>query len=149
MEFETFIQPAAAWAVQMQSAFIKSGGVFNAVAAVFHLAFPRLFNWQEDLRTLTFENRGIVRMLNQCLSLVLIVFAYVSLLHTEDLLSFGLGLSLMAAIALFWLARALQQVVIFRLRRWSSRLLFLVFLLESLLYGVPAALITWPGPAVP
>lgn len=149
MDFNAFIQPAADWAVQMKTAFIKAGGVFSAAAAVFHLAFPRLFNWAEDLRTLTFENRGIVRMLNQCLVIVFVFFAYLSLRHTEDLLFSGIGLVLMAAMALLWLLRAVQQVVIFRLRRWGSRSLFVVFLLGSLLYGVPAALTTWPGPAVP
>lgn len=147
MELEAFMQPAAAWALSMQAVLIKAGGIFHAAFAVFHLGFYRWFNWREDLRTLTFVNRSIVRILNQCLTIVFVIFAYVSLRHTGDLLSSGLGHSLTTAMALFWLVRALQQVAVFKLRRWSSRWLFLVFLLGSLLYGVPAALVAWPGAA--
>lgn len=145
MEIETYIQSAAAWAMPLKAVFIKSGGVFNAAFAVFHLLFSRLFNWREDLRTLTFANRCMVRVLNLCVTLVLALFAYVSLAHTRELLSSSLGLTLTASIALFWLVRAVQQVVVFGPRPRMSLWLFLVFVLGALLYGVPAALTAWPG----
>jgi hypothetical protein len=149
MDPESYIQPAAAWGMSMKVVLIEAGGVFNAAFAVFHLFFYRIFNWQEDLRTLTFVNRGIVRVLNLCLAMVFVIFAYVSLVHTDELLTSALGSGLMAAIALFWLARALLQAGVFRLRRWSSWWFFLVFLLGAALYGVPAALTAWPGAATP
>ncbi len=128
----------------MKVLLIEAGGVFNAAFAVFHLFFYRIFNWREDLRTLTFVNRGIVRVLNLCLAMAFVIFAYVSLVHTDELLTSALGTALMAAIALFWMARALLQAGVFGLRRWGSWWFFLVFIFGASLYGVPAALTLWP-----
>lgn len=145
METEWYLQPIAVWAIHTKSTFIKAGGVFNVAFAIFHLMFPRLFNWREDLRTLTFVNRGVTQVLNLCLTAAFVIFAYVSLVHTRDLLSSSLGHSLLVSIALFWLLRAVQQVAFFRMRHWWSWALFLIFLLGAALYGIPAGLTLWPG----
>lgn len=141
MDIEFLIHQGMAWTVNEKPMLVKLGGVFNALFAVFHLMFWRLFKWRDDLRTLSFVNRGIMQVLNLCLAFVFVMFAYVSLAHTEDLLFSGLGHSLLVLIALFWLARAVEQIVFFRLRRGASRLLFGLFLVGTLLYALPAAVI--------
>ena len=42
---------------------IKAGGIYNIALVIFHLLFWRIFNWQEDLRSLTFLNRAIMPVL--------------------------------------------------------------------------------------
>jgi asparagine N-glycosylation enzyme membrane subunit Stt3 len=41
-------------------------------------------------------------------------------------------------IALFWLARSIQQIVFFKLAHRASRAFLLIFLTGSLLYAIPA-----------
>lgn len=147
MEIQWYLQPVTAWITGSEPAFVRAGGVFNAAFAVFHLMFPRLFNWRQDLRTLTFVNRGITHVLNLCLTAVFVIFAYVSLAHTKDLLSSPLGHGLLVSIALFWLLRAVQQIVFFRMRHWWSWAFFVIFLAGAALYGAPAALAAWSGAA--
>lgn len=117
---------------------IQAGGVYNLAFAAFHLMFWRLFHWKRDLRSLSYLNRQTVQVLNLCLTLVLLLFAYLSLAHTAELLSSALGRSLLVGIALFWLARAVEQVVFYKLRHWGSWLLLAVFVLGVALYGIPA-----------
>jgi hypothetical protein len=74
---------------------IKIGGLFNLVLALFHLMFWQLFNWREDLRSLSFLNRGIMQVLNLTLTFVFIMFAYLSLVHTYELYLTTLGRSLL------------------------------------------------------
>ena len=119
MQIDAWIQPAAAWAAQMRSDFIVAGGVLNAAFAVVHLMHWRMLNWREELRTLTFVNRGVIQILNLCLAFVFLMFAYISLALTNELTSSLLGYSLLSLIALFWLTRAVQQIIFFRLRRWQ------------------------------
>lgn len=147
MDMEWYFQPLVAWAMQAKAAFIKTGGVFNAVFAVLHLSWPWLYDWREDLRTLTFVNRSAIRVLNLSVVVVLAIFAYISLAHTADLLSSALGFAMLASMALFWLVRTIHQIVVFGLRRWRSWGLFLALAPGVLLYGVPAALIAWPAMA--
>lgn len=144
MDFEAWMHSPVVLAAHMKTGFVLAGGVFNAALAVFHLTFWRLFDWRRELRNLTFVNRGIVQTLNLCLAFVLVIFAYLSLAHAGEMTSSLMGYSLLAGIALFWLARAVLQVVFFRLRRWCSRVFFLVFLFGAFLYAVPAAVGLWP-----
>ncbi len=117
---------------------IKIGGLFNIALAIFHLFFWRLFNWREDLRSLSFLNRGIMQVLNLTLTLVFIAFAYLSLVHTYELYLTTLGRSLLLCISVLFMLRAFMQVVFFRLMHWGSVLLLVLFIAGGLLYGIPA-----------
>jgi hypothetical protein len=117
---------------------IKIGGLFNLVLALFHLMFWQLFNWREDLRSLSFLNRGIMQVLNLTLTFVFIMFAYLSLVHTYELYLTTLGRSLLLSISVLFMLRALMQVVYFRLTHWLSTVFLLLFIAGGLLYGIPA-----------
>ena len=118
---------------------IKAGGIYCFGFVIFHLMFWRLFNWSEDLRSLSFINRAIMQVLNLSLSFAFVIFGYVSLFHSRELLETALGHSLLVLISLFWLLRAIEQVVFFKLKHWGSALFLLVFLSGAVLYGIPAA----------
>ena len=77
------------------------------------------------------------RILNLCLTFVFVVFAYLSLVHSVELLSTELGRSLLFLIAVFWYLRAVEQVIFFGLRRRLSILFFVIFLVGGSLYAVP------------
>jgi len=121
---------------------IKLGGVYNIVLVIFHLLFWRLFDWKNDLRKLTFLNRAIMQVLNLSLSFVFIIFSYMSLAHTEELLTTALGHSLLILMSLFWVARSIEQIVFFKLKHWSSIAFLAFFLAGAFLYAIPAILYT-------
>jgi hypothetical protein len=68
---------------------------------------------------------------------VFVVFAYLSLVHSVELLSTELGRSLLLFIAVFWYLRAIEQVIFFGLRKRLSIVFFVVFLVVGSLYAVP------------
>jgi len=118
---------------------IKAGGVYNICFVVFHLLFWCIFNWDDDLRSLSFLNRAIMQVLNLSLTFVFLIFAYISLVYSKELLESSLGHSLLVLMALFWFLRAVQQVVFFRLTQWGSVAFLVIFLVGAVLYGIPAA----------
>lgn len=117
---------------------IKLGGLYHIGFVLFHLMFARLFNWENDLRNLTFVNSAIMRVVNLCLTFAFVIFGYISLAHTQELLSTELGHSLLLLITIFWLLRAIEQVIFFKLKHWISWLLLIIFILGTLLYALPA-----------
>ena len=123
----------------MMETLIKIGGMYNIILVVFHLLFWRIFNWKEDLRSLSFLNRAIMQVVNLSLTFVFVIFAYISLIHSEELLITSLGRSLLVFIALFWFARSAMQVVFFKLKNWRSIAFLFFFLVGGVLYGIPAA----------
>lgn len=116
---------------------IKAGGIYNIILVVFHLLFWRIFNWRDDLKTLSFLNRAIMQVVNLSLTIVFVAFAYISFVHTSDLLTTSLGRTLLIFMMLFWFARAIMQVVFFRLRHWGAVAFLVYFLAGGVMYGVP------------
>jgi len=122
----------------METMLIKAGGFYSFGLVVFHLLFWHLFNWKEDLRSLTFLNRAVMQVLNISLTLTFVIFGFISLWHTEELLSTSLGQNLLILLALFWFARTVQQVIFFKLRHWKSWAFLFLFLIGCVLYAIPA-----------
>ena len=122
---------------------IKVGGYYNIVLVIFHLLFWHIFDWNKELRSLSPVNRSIMPVINLSLTLVFVIFAYISLRHTEEILNSPMGRSLLLFMALFWLARSLMQVIFFKLRHWLSFAFLGYFLIGTLLYGIPAASQLW------
>ncbi len=79
--------------------------------------FRRIFDWGENLKSLSFINRAIMQVSNLSLTFAFVIFGYASLFHTGELLETALGHSLLVLISLFWLLRAIEQVVFFKLKR--------------------------------
>lgn len=122
-------------------ALILAGGVYNITLVIFHLLFWRIFNWNNDLRKLSDVNRGIMKVLNLCLTFVFIIFAYISLAHSYELLYSRLGHSMLWFMAFFWIFRSIYQLVFFKLN-WISILFLLYFLLGSAIYLIPVLEVT-------
>jgi hypothetical protein len=116
---------------------IMLGGIFNVAFAVFHIFFWHLFDWKRDLASLSFINRQVMQILNLCLMFAFLMFAYVSLFHTAELLGTGLGRSLLLLISVFWFLRAAEQAIFFRLKHALSVGFFVAFLVGGLLYAYP------------
>ncbi len=121
---------------------IIAGGFYNIGLIVFHLLFWRIFNWDHDLKQVSYLNRATMQVLNISLTFAFIIFSYISLAHTIELLNSSLGRSLLILMALFWLARAIQQIIFYKLHHWASWAFLLLFLLGSLLYAIPAINLT-------
>lgn len=116
---------------------IKAGGFYNFAFAIFHIFFWKIFRWNPDLKKLNFLNRAIMQVLNLCLTFCFLLFAYVSFFHTAELLTTGLGNTLLVGIAVFWLLRAIEQVIFFNLTHWSSGIFLLIFIAGAVIYAIP------------
>ena len=119
-------------------ALIKAGVIYNLALVVFNLLFWKLFNWQDELRSLSVLNRATMQVMNLSLVVVFVMFAYLSLVHTDQLYSTTLGRALLLSIAVFFMLRAALQVVFFRLQHWISYAFLVYFIAGGLLYGIPA-----------
>ena len=115
---------------------IWSGGLFHVAFVVFHLTFRKLFRWDTELAKMTSLNRAVVPVLNLSLTVVFVIFSYLSLMHAPEMVQTELGRTLTLAIAVFWYLRAVQQIVFFGLRRTPSLVFFLVVVCGGTLYAL-------------
>ena len=117
--------------------YIKIGGVYNLGFVIFHMLFWKIFNWKKELRLLNVVNKGIIQILNLCLTFVFLIFSYISIFHTTELTSTSLGKTLIFSISLFWFLRAIQQMYFYGLKKRISLILFMIFGLGGLIYLYP------------
>lgn len=113
------------------------GGLIWLAVFVFHLFFWKLFDWKNDLSSLNPLNKAIMQVLNLCLMLVFLIFAYISVFHTDELLTTSLGKSMLVGIVLFGVFRAIEQVIFFDLKHFRSKAVLFVALLGTTIYLIP------------
>lgn len=92
---------------------------------------------EKDLASLTFINKAVMQVLNLSLTFVFLIFAYISIFHTQELLSTNLGNTLLLLISIFWFLRAIEQIIFFGLKNKTSIIFFVFFLLGSIIYLYP------------
>ena len=119
----------------MNETVLIVGGIYNLSFAVFHLLFWKIFDWKIDLPRLKLINRAIMQVLNLCLTFVFIAFGILSLLYSAEMAQTDLGRALISVAALFWLLRAVEQIVFFGLKSWISSAFLIVFIGGFCLYG--------------
>ncbi len=119
----------------MAEKLIMAGGIYHFFFAVFHLLFWKLFDWKNNLASLSSVNKAIMQVLNLCLTFVFFIFGLLSLVYPVQMVQTELGQTLVWMIAVFWLFRAVEQVVFFKLRHWSSWVFLFIFAGGVSLYG--------------
>lgn len=117
--------------------WILTGGIYCLGFVIFHLTFWKLFKWREDLASLTFINSAVMQVLNLSLTFAFFIFVYISLFHARELVTTSLGTSLLLLISIFWLLRAILQVLFFGLKNKVSLILFIVFIAGFVIYLFP------------
>lgn len=113
------------------------GGALWTIAFVFHVFFWKLFDWKNDLESLKRVNKGIIQVLNLCLMLVFLTFAYISFFQTDELLNTSLGKTLIAGMALFGVFRVAEQFIFFDVRVFRAKLVLAGAALIALVYSIP------------
>jgi hypothetical protein len=120
----------------MKSLIIFGGGLW-IICFVFHVFFWKLFDWKNDLESVKQVNKGIIQVLNLCLMLVFLIFAYISLVQTDELLNTNLGKTLIAGMALFGVFRVIEQFIFFNLTPFRSKIVLFGALLIAIVYSIP------------
>lgn len=121
----------------MKETLIISGGIYTLGLVLFHLLFWRVFNWPDTLMTTNYVNRATMQVLNISITFIFCIFAYLSFVHTQELVDTHLGRTLLLLISGLWLFRSALQVVFYKLKHKASIGLTFYFLLGAILYGVP------------
>lgn len=121
----------------MKEALVITGGIYTVALIIFHLLFWRIFKWPGTLRSLNYVNRATMQVLNISLTLIFCIIAYISFAHTNELLNTALGNTLLVLLSGWWLLRAVQQVVFYKLRQKANVGLTFYFIIGALLYGLP------------
>jgi len=121
---------------------LVAGGIYHLFFGFFHAKFWTFgfLNWREELPRMTPINRAVIQMLNIAVLVFMFLIAYISLRYTQELLTPGLGNTILFGVVIFWSARLAGE---FTLKDGTpaNRKLVAVLISGILLYLIPAILI--------
>jgi Na+-transporting NADH:ubiquinone oxidoreductase subunit NqrE len=106
----------------------------------------KALNSSEALSCLSVDLQATVYTLNAHLALICFVFAYLSLFQRKEMLTTRIGQAVTAAIGLFWILRAVNQVVFYGVSAPDTPFWVIVCLVVSSFYLIPIA---WKRPTAP
>lgn len=121
---------------------LKIGAVFHLICALFHIAFPKMFNWNENLSELSGDKSVIIKqnlhIMNICLLLFWLVFAIVPFLFSSELLTTSIGKTILLFIIVFWLIRIfILQPIFMGVKTKESWQMILFFLFGFIFFAIP------------
>ena len=100
---------------------LKIVGSLSVLLALVHVAFPRYFNWHNELRALSLINRQLMYVHTFFLAFVLLLTGLLLLNATEDILTTGLGRQLAFGLFLFWGVRLAFQFFVYSPKLWRGK----------------------------
>jgi hypothetical protein len=120
---------------------LRIAGALQIALAAAHLAFPKRFQWKEELARLSLLNRQIFIVHTLVLCFVLLLFGSLSLLAPHTLLdATPLARFVLGGIAAFWALRLVVQWCVYDSRLWrGDRFKTLMHAVLTLLWAYLAA----------
>jgi hypothetical protein len=97
---------------------IKIGGIFHLICAMSHLLFPKVFNWQDNLRELPIikqkKIKQILNISNLSTMMFWLILSYIPFFYSYELITTQIGKALLTFIIIFWVVRifVLQTVIV-------------------------------------
>ncbi len=86
-----------------------------------HLAFPKYFNWKQDLSSLSLINRQMMYVHTFFIALVVLLMGILSLTLSKDITTTILGKRISLGIGLFWGARLYFQFFGYSSKLWKGK----------------------------
>ncbi len=115
-------------------------GIHSLFFAIFHIAFWKVFKWKTELKKMNLANRAIMQILNLCLIYFFLFVAFFCFFFTKELYASNFGKVFLCGISLFWLARAIEQLILLRVNKLFVHILTVLFVLGFIIFLLPVIL---------
>lgn len=127
----------------MEIQFEVAGCLLMALALL-HVGFPKRFNWDQELRSLSLMNRQMMQVHTFFIALAVFLMGLLCLSAPRELVQTELGRTISLGMGLFWAARLFVQLWVFSPQLWKGkRFETAVHAGFSLLWAYLAGLFLW------
>ncbi len=101
--------------------YLKIAGVILIVLGIIHIAFPRRFNWKDDLQALSLINRQMMMVHTFFIALTVFMMGILSLFYSAELLTNPFGKIISFGLAVFWFIRLVFQFFVYSRELWKGK----------------------------
>lgn len=121
--------------------YVIIGGFFHLFWAIFHIFFPKFFNWESALKNAGHYNRSLMHIQSIFLLITFLIFSGAAFLFTNELVETRLGNYLIASFGLFWFLRSIANLYFFGIKDKKADLFLIIFIAGFIIHMVPLVMI--------
>jgi hypothetical protein len=115
---------------------LKIIGFLLIILAIVHVIFPKYFDWESQLSTLSLINREMMYIHTFFIAFVVLLMGILCVTSSSELVSTSLGNRICLGLGIFWATRFLIQFFGYSSQLWKGKPFeTIVHVLFSLLWG--------------
>ncbi|OUR99386.1 hypothetical protein A9Q86_12510 [Flavobacteriales bacterium 33_180_T64] len=96
-------------------------GFLLIILSLIHIIFPRYFNWNKELKTLSLINRQMMTVHTFFIALVVFLMGLLCLTSSVELVETDFGKKITLGLLFFWTIRLLFQFFVYSSKLWKGK----------------------------
>jgi hypothetical protein len=100
---------------------LKIIGLILIALSLLHLIFPKYFNWEKELRSLSLINQQMMIVHTFFIGLVIFLMGLLCLFSSDDLITTSFGKRIALGLGIFWTARLVIQFFGYSSKLWKGK----------------------------
>ena len=100
---------------------IKIIGVLLIALAFVHIIFPKYFNWNKELKTLSLINRQMMTVHTFFIAFTVFLMGLLCLTSSIELIETNLGKKISLGLGIFWTVRLFIQFFVYSTDLWKGK----------------------------
>jgi len=100
---------------------LKIIGILLIVLAMVHIVFPKYFNWEKELGSLSLINRQLIWVHTFFIALTIFMMGLLCLTSAADITGTDLGKKISLGLAVFWTIRLFIQFFGYSSKLWKGK----------------------------
>ena len=101
--------------------YLKIAGIVLIVLGIVHIAFPRRFNWKDELQPLSLINKQMMVVHTFFIALTVFMMGVLSLFYSTELVTTPFGRIVSLGFAIFWFIRLVFQFFVYSKELWKGK----------------------------
>ena len=100
---------------------LKVIGFVLILLAIVHVGFPKQFNWEKEMNTLSLVNKQMMYVHTFFIALVVLLMGILCLTSAKELIETSLGKRICFGLGLFWMIRLFIQFFGYSSKLWKDK----------------------------
>ena len=96
-------------------------GFLLIALALVHVTFPKRFNWDKELNSISLINKQMMLVHTFFIALILFLMGLLCLISSKELIDTGLGKKISLGLGIFWIIRLLVQFFGYSTSLWKGK----------------------------
>ena len=100
---------------------LKIIGILLIALALVHIIFPKYFDWNKELKTLSLINKQIMTVHTFFIAFTVFLMGLLCLTSTDELIETSLGKKILLGLGVFWTVRLFVQLFVYSPALWKGK----------------------------